>query len=567
MQLHVLGSFALIGPNQERLTPRGQKAQALLALLALAPRGERTRVWLRDRLWSSSDTAKSATNLRQTVFEIKRDLGDLVDQVLVIGNKSIGLRLDALWIDIMALNQDPTIFRKLSLSVETQLLEGMDVADEEFEDWLRTERSLWDDKKEKYAQMPAPLPASPPPPAAIETIAGSSAFSPANYSIGYLPSIQHGCDEGTTHLADYILEGTARNLREFEQVNIFDFRDAGLPSDQLIGAVEVEFYVRIRTLQVGDAITFTLFLYRAPQMILEWSQSVQASRADVFEEDLTLLSGFISQNVDRLIRSLFDRPAVQRTPDENSQQIAFTALNQMFRLDDNAMQNAQELLDHAQTQLPNSIFPALKCYLYSFKLGENVGALSPDEEEETRAVVEQVLRSNPFNSIALAALGHVVGYGFGDHAAASDLMERAVKLNPSQAFVWDHYALHKLYTGDPQAAQKAAKRAALLGSYSPLKFSFDTTLCMASMMNGDLGHAVLAGRAALAKQPRFSAALRYLTASYGLQDRTEDARATYVRLLKEDPDAADPGVMKQRFRLLHKETEQHVFKGLTNSGI
>ena len=86
-------------------------------------------------------------------------------------------------------------------------------------------------------------------------------------------------------------------------------------------------------------------------------------------------------------------------------------------------------------------------------------------------------------------------------------------------------------------------------------------------MNGDLGHAVLAGRAALAKQPRFSAALRYLTASYGLQDRTEDARATYVRLLKEDPDAADPGVMKQRFRLLHKETEQHVFKGLTNSGI
>ena len=35
---------------------------------------------------------------------------------------------------------------------------------------------------------------------------------------------------------------SARNLREFEQVNIFDFRDAGLPSDQLIGAVEVEFY-------------------------------------------------------------------------------------------------------------------------------------------------------------------------------------------------------------------------------------------------------------------------------------------------------------------------------------
>ena len=35
---------------------------------------------------------------------------------------------------------------------------------------------------------------------------------------------------------------------------------------------------------------------------------------------------------------------------------------------------------------------------------------------------------------------------------AHELLERAVRLNPAQAFAWDHYALHKLYTGDPAAA-------------------------------------------------------------------------------------------------------------------
>ena len=566
LKMQVLGPFALTDTHQRHLTPRGQKAQALLALLALAPRGERTRVWLRDRLWSSSDTKKAATSLRQTVFELKRDLGEVVDELLIIGSSTIRLRLDRLWVDVWALNETPSVFHKLGLTSETQLLEGMDIADEEFEDWLRTERTLWADKIETFSQLPveaSPLPARP---LAIQSVA-PPAPGPATFSIGYLPNIQHGCDDKTMHLADYILEGIARNLKELEQINIFDFRDADLPSDQLVGALEVEYYVRMRTLQVGDSITFTFFLHRAPQMILEWSQSVQASRSDVFSDDVSLVSGFIAQNVDRLVRSLFDKPSSNCLKEPNSQQIAYTALNLMFRLDPNALQESLNLLDTAQADAPNTIYPALKAYLYSFKLGENLGTVSSDEAEETRAMVEQVLQTNPFNSITLASLGHVVGYGFGDHAAAQDLLERAIKLNPTQAFAWDHYALHKLYTGDPKGAQLAARRAVHLGSYSPLKYSFDTTLCMSSMLNGELGQAVNAGRAALAKQPRFTAALRYLAASYGLQNRTEEARSVYGKLLQEDPDFVDPEVQRSRFRIFHKETEEQIFKGLTSCGI
>uniref|UniRef100_UPI003B52AF7C transcriptional regulator n=1 Tax=Roseovarius indicus TaxID=540747 RepID=UPI003B52AF7C len=571
LRMYLLGPFALTDTRFGRITPKGQKAQGLLALLALAPRNERTRVWLRDRLWSGSNQKRAATNLRQTVFELKRDLGELIDDILVIDSKTISLRADTLWVDAWALDDTPGLYGKLALNPDTQLLEGMDIADEEFEDWLRTERTLWTDKLTRMAETsprtPASGPALPARPDPQPLLQRMAPPNPSKLCIGYLPSIQHGCDDSTMYLADFILEGIARNLKELEPVNIYDFRNATLPSDTLTGAVEVEYYVRLRTLQIGEAMTFTFFLYRAPNMILEWSQSIQAQRRDVIEDDFGLMHGFISQNVDRLARFLFEGRGTPGGQPPPPQQVAYTALNLMFRLDDNALDNAQTLLDAAQDISPDPIYPALKCYGLSFKLGENVGQLASGEAEETRALVREVLQGNPFNSITLASLGHVLGYGFGDHAAAATLLNRAVELNPTQAFVWDHYALHKLYTGEIDAAYDAARRAVRLGSYSPLRFGFDTTLCMTAMLKGELGQAVTSGRAALTRQPRFSAAMRYLTATYGLQNRPEEARGIYDRLLIEDPDFSDPEIRRKRFRVLHRETEDQILRGLNVCGL
>ena len=112
-----------------------------------------------------------------------------------------------------------------------------------------------------------------------------------------------------------------------------------------------------------------------------------------------------------------------------------------------------------------------------------------------------------------------------------------------------------------------ARRAVRLGAYSPLRFGFDTTLCMTAMLKGELGQAVTSGRAALTRQPRFSAAMRYLTATYGLQNRPEEARGIYDRLLIEDPDFSDPEIRRKRFRVLHRETEDQILRGLNVCGL
>ncbi|MGJ8616363.1 MAG: tetratricopeptide repeat protein [Sulfitobacter sp.] len=547
VSIHLLGPISLIGRDDEKLTPRGKKAQAILALLALAPRGQRTRAWLRDKLWSDSDEKHAASSLRQSLFEIKRDIGPLADQILTIDRHAIGLRLDLVWVDLLALAQDATLFRQLGLSPETELLEGMDISDPEFEDWLMMERQIWFDKAQTLDQAAPMLAVVQQPNIPAPTPAPVLTLEPA-YSLGFLPNIQHGCQPETLFLADYVLESISKNLREFQPLSICDFREISSQTGNPLNVGDTEFYVRTRCLQVGNSMTLTLFLYRASQMQMEWSQSIQVLVSDVLAPDGIVLNGFIAQNVDRLAKSIFED--VRKSHDlHDMQRAGYSALNLMFRLDDKDFASAEGLLTDATTKQPHSIYPALKAYLSSFKIGENLGLIEEANTKAAERLLTGVVEDNPFNAISLSCLGHVFGYVFQEHEVAGSLLERALALNKSQAFVWDHYALHKIYTGQYDEAFKAAQQANFLGAYSPVSYSYDITMAMAATMTGDHGRAVAACKTALRKQPRSAAAMRYLIVNYVLQGKHEEAMKIYRDLLVIDPDFENPEVQMQRYRL------------------
>ena len=439
------------------------------------------------------------------------------------------------------------------------MLEGFEVDDEEFEDWLRQERQTWDARRETltaatagHPSLPAAVPAEnilPPKPDAEGPAQAGLA------TIGFLPSILYGCDGMVQFVADRILEGIASNLQEIFALRIIDYRDAIQSSSTLMDSSETEFYMRVRLLQVHDQASVTFLLYRASRMSLEWCQSFQAGVGEILTDTNALLSGFIAQNVDRVSRSLFEIDAGGAGEVSTSGRAAFAALNMMFRLDEGAMTNAGEVLTAARSSSRDTLLPSLQSYLSSFVIGEFFKPLDSILFDETRQLVEKAMAGNPFNSIALACLGHVMGYVFGEQDVARELLERAVRLNPGQAFVWDHYALQKLYTGDAAAAYAAAHTAVRLGRYSPIAYSYETTLSMAATLSGDHRGAMIAGRSALGKQPRFAAAMRYQIASLSHLGRVEEARALYQRLLAVDPDFEDPAVRPSRFRIADPTTQ------------
>lgn len=562
-KLFLIGPLELTDAAGTSLTPRSKKACALLALLALAPRGQRTRVWLRDKLWSESCERKSAVSLRQIIFEQRRDLGPTFDAILEVDRHSIKLKRDALWIDYHAIVEDPSELRALSLSPEAELLEGMDIQDEEFEDWLQLERQNWRNIAgglfERAQKAPVPVKSTKvearQPPAVLP-------LPEVRTSFGVLPNIQQGCDDSTSHIADHLLEGIIKNLSELHQIDVYDLREAAGPSDGLIGASNTDYFIRVRTLQIRQSLTLTFFLYSAANMSLEWSQSIQTSVDEVLDWGNYVLSGFVTQNADRVSRNIERKAGTDTLPEGEPLVAGYTALNMMFRLDPQALQNAERLLSRQETGKSEALFGALRTYAASFKVGENLGALDNDVFAQTDKLVRGALSDNPFNSVSLACLGHVVGYVFHDHTLARDLLERALRLNQNQAFVWDHYALNRLYAGDYDTAQKAAERAVYLGSYSPIRYSYETTLAMTSTMLGKHQKAIQASRNALSKQPNFTAAMRYLLVNLAQLGRDDEAADVYQNLLRRDPNFSDIEVQKARFRISQSDKETNLIEAI-----
>ena len=72
LRICVIGVFRVLTHDGQDLTPRGRKARALLAILALTSTRRRSRPALQDKLWSDRGPEQGAASLRQTLSEIRR---------------------------------------------------------------------------------------------------------------------------------------------------------------------------------------------------------------------------------------------------------------------------------------------------------------------------------------------------------------------------------------------------------------------------------------------------------------------------------------------------------------
>lgn len=73
-QLQLIGPFGLFAPSGVRIEISSKKAIALIALLATAPSGERSRRWLQAMLWGTREHEQAQTSLRREVSTLSKQL-------------------------------------------------------------------------------------------------------------------------------------------------------------------------------------------------------------------------------------------------------------------------------------------------------------------------------------------------------------------------------------------------------------------------------------------------------------------------------------------------------------
>jgi len=88
--LNLIGAFRLAAPDGRRIEIVSKKGTALIATLAMAKDGERTRAWLYDKLWGSRSELQARSSLRRELSNLRKLLNTPDLQLLVCAHDRVG---------------------------------------------------------------------------------------------------------------------------------------------------------------------------------------------------------------------------------------------------------------------------------------------------------------------------------------------------------------------------------------------------------------------------------------------------------------------------------------------
>jgi len=581
--MFLFGPFTVQGLDGQDLTPKSRKSRAILAMLAVAPRGSRSRVWLRDKLWSDRGEDQASASLRQALLDIRSALGPAAAHLVSADKHTVSLNLAALQIDALdALKPTAT---KSAFGQTENFLEGIDVRDPEFEEWLTLERQSWhrrieeagfahdlapkgqtEDHREKSVAVPRTMAstAGHPPIAPPQMIAGHDGAQ--GWRVALLPPVILGGDPAAAILQSDVQRALLASFQDTGDLRVFDLAPA--PFSDLIGGgyarlpEQINLTVQVRVFADPANVRLAILLQSAVDGALVWADEVQVRRQQL--GDATAAMPLIARATEEALRH-FLRHTDTQSADADGR--LASAVSSMFRLTRADLDRSEATLRRHIATHPSAQGYAWMAFLNTFRAGQKFNHQDASLIEETQHFARRALDLEPNNALVSALVGHVHSYLFGEFDYAAGLFEQSLRVNPAQTLAWDLYAMLHAYAGQPKRALAMARWARHLGAFSPHRYYFETTRAITGNFSGEHHTAIEAGRAALAERPDFNSLLRVLVSSHAHLDRPDEARVFLNKLLMVEPNFSISSLHDGGYPGLDTEGGQHFLQGLIKAGV
>jgi TolB-like protein/Flp pilus assembly protein TadD len=532
--LTILGPFRLLDLNGRRVEVTSKKGQALIAMLAVAGGGERTRSWLQDKLWGSRGQEQAQASLRVTLSALKTSFTKAGLTCL----HSDHLRV---WIDLAILRVDARDFSATDLDAG-EFLEGLDIAGEEsFEDWLRDERAKFFEllsRRRAIAQAQADQEAVPldaitsavtvPEPLIFKTL-------PA---LAILPFVNLSGNSTYDLLGEGLSEDLIDRLSRLKWLPIiargssFGFRGPDQSSKVIGEQLGARYLLDGRIRLDGDTPTIALSLTDCDSNRVIWSnkQDLKDHSPDFLQELLTGFALILGAKIDVQEQN---RCLSIPQSDLDVRELIWRGrwhLNRFTMIDS---QLAKEYFDEALKREPNSaeaIIQAANARLW------DVWALRGDETEV------RIVRRKAQKAIVADyddARGHMIA-GISESflrqpIRAKALLQRAIDLNPS-LFLAHGYLGSTLYLdGDPNAALVSLNFAVRLSPNDQHLFHVLGELAMCHFMLGDMEAAIIHADNSILRRPAYWYAHVIKIAALSKQGHHEQSQASLRELTQSDP--------------------------------
>lgn len=517
-RLELVGSFRLFAPDGSRIPVSAKRSRILLAMLATARSGERSRHWLHERIWGSRHRAQAQASLRRELSNL-RPLVNIAERPLVLADhETIGLDLASVEIDI----RDP---QKLARA-RGEFLEGIDIAWEEgFEDWLREERQAVDAEREaaqayRVAGTEIILPEAPPAMTGRPTL--SVVVQQQELQIeqsAILEGIADDLAERIARLRWLPLVGAPAGTLRIDEPESLERAGKVLGVDYLLHC------------RLGPRRTFLLALSEARNGRLMWS-----SRYSLGEPVAVIEVEQIATDAVAALSMQIETDQQQRVRDRgihhlNADELVWRARWHMRRLTREDSRIAEELLGMAAQSRPGSAEVMIeRGYAEGWKLWNQGAPAAPIEELRRRIVAAR--DTDPYDARAWLLLG-ILDMWLSRHDSAISLMREAIQLNPSLSFGYGHLGSCHSLMGQPKEGISLLRTALRLNPLDMQNFHQYGELALASLMLGDCATAVSEADGALARRPGYLYAHALKIAALWTSDdkpRARKAAAALVRI-------------------------------------
>ena len=480
-RLELLGPFRLFGPDGTRIELASKRGQALVAMLAVANGGERTRSWLQDRLWGSRQQPQAQASLRRELSNLRKVLDHGGAGVLHTNHNSV--RLDLSRIDVDARDTEH-LGRQGG-----EFLEGLDVPGEDaFEDWLRDQRQQFERLAQRDGAGQVRLP---------KTIVDLSEPVPGfrgRQAIAVLPLENLTTGEDLDYLADGISEELIERLSRLKWLPViarsasFQYRQKPADLREIGQSLGVRYVLDGWIRQSDSAFRLALNMADVETGLTVWNHAsevpLQFTKAMI--DDLILeIVGVMDMKID----SAEKLRASQKPESELSvEDLIWRGRWHLHRYKRTDSVQAEKCFLKALDLEPNSPEALVQMtFFYARSIWterKGVAEMRALRQFAQRAIVADSEDGRGYMFAGMAELW------MRQSSLALQLFERAIELNPSLSLAHMQIGSAYILAGNPEAAIAPLKMALRLGPSDEHTFNVLGELAIAHCMLGNWDEAV-----------------------------------------------------------------------------
>jgi adenylate cyclase len=456
-------------------------------------------------------------------------------------------------------------------------LKGMD---EQFEIWL------WRMPGQEPVTDPAsvgighrPIPASPParpdpvPPPRPPPAPAAAGLDTDHPSIAVLPFGNMSGDPVAGSIADGIVEevtATLSRVRDFTVIarnSAYAYRGEAKDVRQISRELRVRYILEGSLRKAGNRVRVTAQLIDAVRGTHLWADSYDGVLDNLFDFEDEIAERVVGA-IQPSIRAAEIALARGKRPESlAAYDLVLRALPHLWahRYDDNL--EAMRLLDEARRLDPGyARAAALAAWARGQHIVYNWSSDAETMRSEAARLIEDASRHVTDDPMALTAIATACSLVLGDLNRAQFFTDRALALDPNQAWAWTRLGFIRVYRGDPNGAIEAFERARRLSPLDPFSFNSFIGMGLANFALGRYAEAVDLTRRAMHERSGMTWAYRDLAVFLAHAGRIPEARQALAIFVESRPRLTLAGV-RSALRFMEPGLLDRYVEGLRLAGL